>query len=146
MTEAGDRDALRVALAGLWHAHRADIDALVDDLRAAVAAPSEDASQRAQRAAHRLAGSLGTFGLADGTRLARQLETCFAAPAEAATPDVAAAAPLVEQLTAIVSEFDVATPADDAPAPEAAPPRRRAVRTVAVVGFSEPLATAIAEA
>ncbi len=139
MTEGGDRDALRTALAGLWQAHRADIDALVADLRVAVTTPSQDASQRAQRAAHRLAGSLGTFGLAEGTRLARRLETCFAAVADA-PPDVAVAGPLVEQLTAIVAAFDGATPPGDAPPPEAAPPRRRAMRTVAVVGFSEPLA------
>jgi HPt (histidine-containing phosphotransfer) domain-containing protein len=59
--------------------------------------------QTAIREAHRLAGSLGTFGLAEGTRLAREIESLLerdtgdgAAEASRLTPLVAALAVILE--------------------------------------------------
>jgi HPt (histidine-containing phosphotransfer) domain-containing protein len=69
-------------MAALWSRHRALIISRLETVERAVdaaARASLDADTRAaaHREAHRLAGSLGTFGLPDGTLRARELEAAF---------------------------------------------------------------------
>lgn len=71
--------ALSQAMDGLWARFLPDIRDRVSVLEAAARSASKGkltAKQRdaAQTAAHKLAGVLGTFGLARGTALARELE------------------------------------------------------------------------
>jgi HPt (histidine-containing phosphotransfer) domain-containing protein len=71
------------ALSRLWTKFLPDIHqrvAVVEAATAAVAARSLAREQRdaAHAAAHKLAGTLGTFGLHRGTDLARQIELEFA--------------------------------------------------------------------
>ncbi len=55
------------------------VDVLETAARAFAAGPlSPDLQQQAQAAAHKLAGTLGTFGLTRGTVLARELELLYA--------------------------------------------------------------------
>ncbi|MDP1848527.1 MAG: response regulator [Solirubrobacteraceae bacterium] len=71
-------------LGKIFRAHKHDFDqrvATVEGAVEAIAAGTLDHALRAsaERDAHKLAGSLGTFGLQRGTELARELETTFAA-------------------------------------------------------------------
>jgi HPt (histidine-containing phosphotransfer) domain-containing protein len=59
---------------------------------------SVDEHQAAQAAAHKLAGVLGTFGLAQGTVLARELEIIYSRPNE---PEPA----LAERLSVMAAEI-----------------------------------------
>jgi HPt (histidine-containing phosphotransfer) domain-containing protein len=75
--------ALSQVMDGLWARFLPDIKDRVSVLEATAQAASQGkltAKQReaAQSAAHKLAGVLGTFGLARGTVLARELELTFA--------------------------------------------------------------------
>lgn len=76
------QDALSQALDALWIKFLPLIEERVAILESAAAAfaagklPSEE-RQAASAAAHKLAGALGTFGLARGTALARELETMY---------------------------------------------------------------------
>ncbi len=82
----------QVAVAGLWARFEGAIRSRVQTIEAAALALRDDflesdLRQLAEREAHKLAGSLGTFGLSLGTRLAREAETLLAgdvAPAPAA--------------------------------------------------------------
>lgn len=70
-------------LGEIFRAHKHDFDqrvATVEGAVDAVAGGTLDHALRAsaEREAHKLAGSLGTFGLQRGTELARELETMFA--------------------------------------------------------------------
>ena len=72
-------DAVAQALEAMWRKFLPDIGARVDLLAAAAHATATGALNREQRAAahaaaHQLAGTLGTFGLARGTVVARELE------------------------------------------------------------------------
>jgi DNA-binding response OmpR family regulator len=72
-------DALAAGVAAIWERFRGTVGARVSVLEdAAVALLSgsldDDLRRRAEREAHRLAGSVGTFGFADASRLARSLE------------------------------------------------------------------------
>ncbi len=59
--------------------HRAQV--LEDAAQSAAAGKlSQNEREAAKSAAHKLAGTLGTFGLGRGTRLARELEQILAAP------------------------------------------------------------------
>jgi len=74
---------LAAALDRLWMQFLPQIEERVAILEAAAAALAagtlgSDASQEAASAAHKLAGVLGTFGLGDGTTLAREAEIFFA--------------------------------------------------------------------
>jgi diguanylate cyclase (GGDEF)-like protein len=67
------------ALAALWDQHSEQIVGRIDTIEQAIVALMEDAlddelRQEAVRDAHKLAGSLGTFGYADGTLFAREIE------------------------------------------------------------------------
>ncbi len=66
----------------IWHQFKARISEQVGVLEQAVIAGEQqeldqDLRQQARQEAHTLAGSLGTFGLPEGSRLARQIERLF---------------------------------------------------------------------
>jgi DNA-binding response OmpR family regulator len=68
----------------IWHRFKDRISAQVGLLEQAVIALwqkelDQDLQQQARQEAHTLAGSLGTFGLPEGSRLARQIEHLFQA-------------------------------------------------------------------
>jgi diguanylate cyclase (GGDEF)-like protein len=67
------------AIAGLWERFKGSITGQVDVLEQAIMALIEghldhDLRRQAEREAHKLAGSLGTFGFTEGSRLAREME------------------------------------------------------------------------
>jgi HPt (histidine-containing phosphotransfer) domain-containing protein len=78
----GDQARMSAAVAALWEEVRPRTLARVDQIEDAVVALmggalDDDARDAARRAAHKLAGSLGTFGLPEGSTLARELERRF---------------------------------------------------------------------
>ena len=78
----GATDALASALDQLWIRFLPEIRKRVDVLAAAAAACrakdlSAELRESAHGAAHKLAGTLGTFNLARGTELAREFEVLF---------------------------------------------------------------------
>jgi len=78
-------------IARLWEAHRDVVVARIASIRAGIdairagAAPADDAVQDAYRAAHNLAGALGSYGRAEGSVFARDMMTSIAEPG--ADPD-----------------------------------------------------------
>ena len=98
--------SLNGALDRLWQQFRPQIEERVAVLEAAGRAVAEGRFSRDQReaahaAAHKLAGVLGTFGLARGTTLAREAETRYLGDT-----DPASAAELIaiaDQLRALVA-------------------------------------------
>jgi HPt (histidine-containing phosphotransfer) domain-containing protein len=85
----------------MWHKYLPDIreraQVLEDAARSASAGKlSQSEREAAKSAAHKLAGTLGTFGLHRGTDLARELEHIYA--------DAASTVPAA-QLTAIAAEI-----------------------------------------
>jgi HPt (histidine-containing phosphotransfer) domain-containing protein len=105
--ESNPNAGLAAAIERLWVQFLPQMHERVDTLGTAagsVAAGtlSPEKQQEAQAAAHKLSGSLGTFGLTRGTELAHELELAYARPE---TPDPALAewlAGLAAQLRAIV--------------------------------------------
>jgi diguanylate cyclase (GGDEF)-like protein len=138
---------MQAALATLWRSHRGDVIELIGDIRAwASAAPGPTAAVAAEpaaRAAHRLAGSLGTFGLADASGTARQLDELIETHRRTGRVDVADARQLVDRLAAAVEAFD-----GGVPTPVAAPAtavRTAQTKTVGLVGLDETLAALITD-
>jgi diguanylate cyclase (GGDEF)-like protein len=132
-------DTVQDALRALWRSHRAGVDELIRQLRDAVDEPTPERCEQATRAAHRLAGSLGTFGLAEGTSRARALEAAFGDSTTGI--DGPALAAVIDDLEETVARFD----ADMVTATAAAPNRPSTrQRTVAIVGFHPPLAAELA--
>jgi HPt (histidine-containing phosphotransfer) domain-containing protein len=88
------------AMARLWAKFLPEIEQRVAVVEAAAAAGalSEPEREAAHAAAHKLAGSLGTFGLQRGTELARQAELAFADTAKLNTQELAAWAAELRQL------------------------------------------------
>jgi HPt (histidine-containing phosphotransfer) domain-containing protein len=77
--ESGPEPVLSEALVALWERYRGAMDERIDAVdRAAQAllAGGLDAETRraGEREAHKLAGAVGTFGFAEGSRLAREAE------------------------------------------------------------------------
>jgi len=71
------RQQTRSALAGVWHRFRTRVSEQVAVLEQTAALLNQAAGrewQLAEQEAHTLAGSLGTFGLTEGSRLARKIE------------------------------------------------------------------------
>jgi HPt (histidine-containing phosphotransfer) domain-containing protein len=100
---ANAQSALSAALDRLWVQYTPLIHERVELLEAAAcdlaAGPlSADRRQEAQAAAHKLAGVLGTFGLARGTELARELEVIYSRQTD---PE----ASLAKRLAAITAEI-----------------------------------------
>lgn len=88
-------DELRTAMKALWDDARPRVLERIATLEDAVAAVlagglEEEQREEARAAAHKLAGSLGTFGIERGTEIARGLEDAFATvPAHAQVPALA---------------------------------------------------------
>ena len=125
---AAARTQVEAALAGVWERARMSVVARLDAVERAIVALmdgilSPDDRREAEAEAHRLAGALGTFGSADGTRLARQIELVLGGGAPLTRPDGARLARLAASLRAEVDALDAAgaAPAPASPAP-AAPP------------------------
>jgi HPt (histidine-containing phosphotransfer) domain-containing protein len=81
-----DPTALAAALGSLWTKFLPEMTARLSILETAAASLAASSLTPAQQesaasAAHKLAGVLGTFGLAEGTALARELETLYSAAA-----------------------------------------------------------------
>lgn len=82
----GQAAALSSAVAGVWARYRDQVLARVDVLESAALGLLEgrlgrEERREAEREAHKLAGSVGTFGFAEGSRLAREAESMLAGPA-----------------------------------------------------------------
>jgi len=97
-------DEFAAEIARVWDTGKAAMHArldAVDAAGAALLAGSLDEGRRAaaSAAAHKLAGSLGTFGLPEGSELASELELMLRAPG---VPAVMRLAELAERLRAIV--------------------------------------------
>ncbi len=78
------RERIRERLAALWEAHKhvtaGQIDMVELAARALLAGDADqDLRDKAAREAHKLAGTVGTFGFTDAARLARELELSFEA-------------------------------------------------------------------
>ena|SRR5579863_6112372 len=104
-TDAPQDSALSTALDKLWQRFLPEMIERITILESTVAAIAgsgfaPEQREAAQSAAHKLAGVLGTFGLARGTELARELELALAAEfshdAEAAAKFASAVAELRE--------------------------------------------------
>jgi CheY-like chemotaxis protein len=88
VTSSGPGDAL----GAIWERHREVVLARLDAIeRAAVGEAGPEARGEAVRAAHQLAGTVGTFGFARATEMARELESRLVAPGTAA-PELGALA------------------------------------------------------
>lgn len=116
---AGAAGGLPGAVAAVWLKYRDQVLARVDVLEAAALGLLEgrldrDARRAAEREAHKLAGSVGTFGFAEGSRLAREAETLLAGPTP---PGQAEALRLADLAVALRRELSA-----PAPAPAPAPP------------------------
>jgi diguanylate cyclase (GGDEF)-like protein len=81
----GGRAALPAAVTAVWLKYRDQVMARVDVLESAALGLMEgrldrDGRRAAEREAHKLAGSVGTFGFAEGSRLAREAEMLLTGP------------------------------------------------------------------
>ena len=81
--EPADNASLSEAMNRLWDRFLPQLEERVATLEAAAAALSAgtltaELREQASHAAHNLAGVLGTFGLDEGTRLAREAESFYA--------------------------------------------------------------------
>lgn len=108
------------ALDALWPRAQATmferVGVLEQAARAAAAGQLADAlRQQATQEAHRLAGALGTFGLPEGTRIARELETRYGSDAHLTPADGARLAVATVSLRAEVERRPASTAAEAAP-------------------------------
>jgi HPt (histidine-containing phosphotransfer) domain-containing protein len=83
--DTSEQPSLSGALDALWTRFRSEIMGRVAALESAAEAChagrlSAEQQKEAHANAHNLAGVLGTFGLARGTQLARELELTFSSP------------------------------------------------------------------
>jgi DNA-binding response OmpR family regulator/HPt (histidine-containing phosphotransfer) domain-containing protein len=114
-TSGTTEEDLRAAVQALWDEARPRalerIETIEDAVAALIAGALDDAAREAARSAsHKLAGSLGTFGIEQGSVIARRLEEAFeAAPAHGDAPALA------EQVLALRRAVDAgaAEPAQD---------------------------------
>lgn len=99
--------SLAAALDGIWQRHLPEIEerlAALELAAAATAAGTLTAEQRqaAHSAAHKLAGVLGSFGLAEGTAPARETELHYAAKSVAEPEDGSRLAGMAAALRSLV--------------------------------------------
>jgi len=99
---------LRAALAELWNRYKPTVLGQVDVLEAALheltqGCPPESTQRHAAGEAHKLAGSLGSFGFPHGTDLAREVELALA-PLEYVTPSEARS--LAERVRVLRGQLD----------------------------------------
>ncbi|HEY0017046.1 MAG TPA: response regulator [Longimicrobium sp.] len=133
----GQAAALSSAVAGVWARYRGQVLARVDVLEAAAMGVLEgrldrEGRREAEREAHKLAGSVGTFGFAEGSRLSREAEALLAGPTALGQAE---ALRLADLAVAIRREL-TATPA--APAPSRPPPPSASPETAASGESSPP--------
>ncbi|MGA7109224.1 MAG: Hpt domain-containing protein [Terracidiphilus sp.] len=105
---ASDPSALAEAMNRLWAQFLPQIEERVATLEMAAAAAAEgsltsDLREQAHAAAHKLAGTLGTFGLHDGTELAREAEALYAVDFPASASASARLVQLAAQLRATLA-------------------------------------------
>jgi DNA-binding response OmpR family regulator len=124
---AAGRERVAGALGELWPRARTTMLDRVAVLEQAARAASDGRlvgalRQRAADEAHRLAGALGTFGMPEGTRLARELETRYAGGAYLTASDGAELAEAAARLRAEIEGHTVGAVAEvpAQPAQEAA--------------------------
>jgi len=106
-TAALPAPALSHALDLLWERFKPEIEQRVAVLESAAAAEAAHSLsggelEAAQSAAHKLAGVLGSFGLAEGTAMAREIETICSTEAPTASAGADRFLSLAAQLRAIV--------------------------------------------
>ena len=100
--------ALSVAIEAIWEKSREEIARRIETLEETISAVldgelDEDLRARAERDAHKLAGSLGMFGFPTGSALAREVEQTLATPEGPSLADVPR---LAELVLALRDEFD----------------------------------------
>lgn len=97
--DSANAQKLEAMLRTLWRGNQAVLLERVELLRAA---PRDElARSQAREAAHKLAGVLGTFGLPQGTELAREAEAILEQPIDAA--DCVALAAIADHLAAVIA-------------------------------------------
>ncbi len=103
-----DAEAIAALMQRMWTQFRPQMQERVRVLADAAAALGDgalSANQRAAaaKAAHTLAGTLGTFGLDEGTTLAREAEPVFAVDAPVDPARAARVAEIVAALSAMIA-------------------------------------------
>jgi diguanylate cyclase (GGDEF)-like protein len=116
---------LQAGVAELWERFRGTILGRVDAVESAVVKLLEgdldpETRRAAEREAHKLAGSVGSFGFLDGSRLAREAEEILAAERDLGPPDILRLADLVTALRQALERDDRRREEDDAPASDPA--------------------------
>jgi diguanylate cyclase (GGDEF)-like protein len=142
---AAGTSALSSAVAGVWARYRDQVLARVDVLEAAALGLLEgrldrDARREAEREAHKLAGSVGTFGFAEGSRLAREAETMLAGPGALGQAEALRLADLAVALRRVLSAPPAAPTAvrgAEAAAPAPSAPRADSPGAAARTGSAE---------
>lgn len=129
MADEGNDGGLSAAIAAAWEQSRPNIVKRVTFLEETVAAAltgalGDEQRREAEGEAHKLAGSLGTFGFPEGSRLAREVELLLQGSGTLAQAEVLQLSELVLALTA---QLEHATePSVGSPAPaEAGPTHKR---------------------
>lgn len=127
----GGPGGLTSAVAAVWLKYRDQVLARVDVLESAALGLLEggldrDGRRAAEREAHKLAGSVGTFGFAEGSRLAREAETLLAGPTP---PGQAEALRLADLAVAIRRELTAPAPAPAPPPPSSTEVTEPAIST-----------------
>ena len=107
--EEGGRNALEKAIHRMWGQFLPDLQervALMESAARALTAGSCTPQQleEAYFAAHKLAGVLGTFGLMEGTKLAREAENLYAAGAERTAQESARLESIAAQLGRMIAD------------------------------------------
>ncbi len=108
LMETSAQQSMTEALDRLWGQFRSQMEervALLEAANHALAANKLSKDQRgaANSAAHKLAGTLGTFGLTKGTVLAREAEMIYSGDAEPDLGSLPRLNEIAEQLKAIVA-------------------------------------------
>jgi HPt (histidine-containing phosphotransfer) domain-containing protein len=106
---SADQPTIEAAMNRLWAQFVPQIEERIATLETAATAAAAgtltaDLREQAHAAAHKLAGTLGTFGLQDGTELAREAETLYAAGSPAMIVENSRLIQLAAQLRATVDK------------------------------------------
>lgn len=114
-------DGLSAAVAGVWAKYRDQVMGRVDVLEAAALGLLEGRLDRegrraAEREAHKLAGSVGTFGFAEASRLSREAEVMLGAATDPGQADALRLADLAVAIRRELSGPPAPMPAPAAPA------------------------------
>lgn len=101
-------DPLAEALNRLWAKHLAQMQERVERLRKAAedlanGLLNQSEQQQAAAEAHKLAGVLGTFGLKEGSELAREAEVLYESPLDGNTAAASRLATIAADLQALIA-------------------------------------------